>query len=237
MKSFFKKTSLLLVLSAVILGSSLTASADGKVTNKYISIMKPAHNAVFYKGETLSYQFSIVNPYSSYLCRPYLAIMTRNPAKVAIGAQGTYMSPGSSARPTGTLTTKDLAPGSYDLAVLGLPINPYTYMTVGGITAEAAGNTLIIRQLKAPSSLKVTAGKGQVTVSYKKATGAQKYWIYRSEKKSSGYKVVKKTSALKFVDKTVKKGKRYYYKVKSVRSLRGTVSSAFTTPKRSAAVK
>lgn len=41
-----------------------------------------------------------------------------------------------------------------------------------------------------------------------------KYKYYRSLKKSSGYKVVKTTSSKSFTDSKIKKGKRYYYKVK-----------------------
>ena len=42
-----------------------------------------------------------------------------------------------------------------------------------------------------------------------------KYKYYRSLKKSSGYKAVKTTSSKSFTDSKIKKGKRYYYKVRA----------------------
>ena len=107
---------------------------------------------------------------------------------------------------------------------------------LSGIT-ENASTTLTLKKLKAPTKLKVKAGKKKVTITYKKAAGAQKYQIYRSTKKSKGYKKIKTTGKAKYVDKKVKKGKRYYYKVRSVRSKYGTVRSTFTASKRSKKVK
>lgn len=91
-----------------------------------------------------------------------------------------------------------------------------------------------IATLKAPTRLKAKAGKKKVSISYKKATGAKKYYIYRSTKKSSGYKKVKTTSSSKYTDKKVKKGKKYYYKVKSVR---GSVVSSNSKTVKTKAVK
>ena len=76
-----------------------------------------------------------------------------------------------------------------------------------------------------------------VAASSEKAAGAKKYQIYRSTKKGSGYKKIATTTKAKYVDKKVKKGKRYYYKVRSVRTGHGTVYSAFSAIKRSKKVK
>lgn len=89
--------------------------------------------------------------------------------------------------------------------------------------------------LKAPTSLKLSTGKKKVTISYKKATGANKYEIYRSTKKSSGYSKIATTSSTKYTDKKAKKGKTYYYKVRSVRKT--GIKSKFTSPKKSGKVK
>lgn len=60
---------------------------------------------------------------------------------------------------------------------------------------------------------------GYVKVSWNRVKDASKYYIYRSTKKSSGYKkiatVKNKTS---YTDKKAKLGKTYYYKVKSNKS-------------------
>ncbi|MBD5456966.1 MAG: hypothetical protein HDR27_00125, partial [Lachnospiraceae bacterium] len=57
--------------------------------------------------------------------------------------------------------------------------------------------------------------KKQVRLSWKKVKNAQKYIVYRSMKKDSGYTKIKtlKKSAKTYVDKKVKKGKTYYYRI------------------------
>lgn len=92
-----------------------------------------------------------------------------------------------------------------------------------------------LTEIKAPKGLKATAGKKKVTITYKKTTGAQKYQIYRSTRKGSGYKKIATTKKTKYVDKKAKKGKRYYYKVRCIRS--SGVNSNFCSPKRSGKVK
>lgn len=79
----------------------------------------------------------------------------------------------------------------------------------------------------APSKpvIKLTAGKRKITVKWKKITGANGYVVYRSTKKSSGYKAIKtikKGSTVSFTNKNLKKGKRYYYKVRAYKSAYGT---------------
>ena len=95
-----------------------------------------------------------------------------------------------------------------------------------------------VKDLAKPTSLKLTAGKKRVTITYKKSTGATKYEIYRSTKKSSGYKKIATTSKTKYIDKKVSKGKRYYYKVRAIRDKgAGKIRTSYTSPKRSAKVK
>lgn len=69
-------------------------------------------------------------------------------------------------------------------------------------------------------SVSLKAGKKSITVKWKKVSGATGYKIYRSTKKSSGYKVVKtikKGSTVSWKNTKLKKGKKYYYKVKAYR--------------------
>lgn len=76
----------------------------------------------------------------------------------------------------------------------------------------------LARKKKLPGkvSLKVKAGKKQVTLSWKKTKKAKGYIIYRSTSKNGKYakvKVIKNGKTLKFINKKLKKGKTYYYKI------------------------
>ena len=68
------------------------------------------------------------------------------------------------------------------------------------------------------------AGKKKVTVKWKKVAGVKGYVIYRSLKKKSGYtevKTIKKAGTVKFTDKKVKKGKKYFYKIRAYKDYNG----------------
>lgn len=78
--------------------------------------------------------------------------------------------------------------------------------------------------------------KRKVTIRWKKVDGASGYQIYRSQKKSRGYKRIKtitKGRTVKYTTKKMKKGKRYYYKVRAYRKVGGKkVYSAYSAAKR-----
>ncbi|MDO5425167.1 MAG: hypothetical protein Q4F41_15705 [Eubacteriales bacterium] len=84
----------------------------------------------------------------------------------------------------------------------------------------------------APSvpKVKLTAGKAAVTVKITKVSGATGYEIYRSEKKSSGFKLVKTVKGTSYKDSGKLKAKKtYYYKVRAYRTVNGKkVYSAYT---------
>ena len=86
------------------------------------------------------------------------------------------------------------------------------------------------------SSLKLETGKARVTASWSKVNGASGYKIYRSTKKSGGFKcvkTVKKGSTVKYVNKNLKKGQNYYYKVKAYRTVDGKkVYGAYSSVKK-----
>ena len=54
-------------------------------------------------------------------------------------------------------------------------------------------------------------------VEWKESKGADKYIVYRSDKKKGTYKKIAKTEGLSFQDKSAKLHKTYYYKVKAVK--------------------
>ena len=77
-----------------------------------------------------------------------------------------------------------------------------------------------------PPAPKVSVKKSGKTlkVSWKKVAGASGYVVYRSNKKTSGYKAVKtikKGKTVSYSDKKVKRGKTYYYKVRAYTTVKG----------------
>lgn len=95
------------------------------------------------------------------------------------------------------------------------------YKTSGEEKIKAGFSTVQkVKVLKKTSSLTASATKSQVKLKWKKISGATKYQIYRSTKKNGTYKKIAtvKSSVLTYKDKSVKKNKTYYYKVRAVGS-------------------
>ncbi len=82
-----------------------------------------------------------------------------------------------------------------------------------------------IMDVSIPEDLKVTAVKDGVRIEYSKALGTAGYVIYRSESGKKGtwsrVKVTTSNNTRKFTDTTAKKGKTYYYTVKSYKTVNG----------------
>lgn len=83
---------------------------------------------------------------------------------------------------------------------------------------------------KVPATAKMTSAKAaskSVKLSWKKVSGATGYVIYRSTSKNGTYKkvtTIKKGSTVSYTNKSLKKGKTYYYKIKSYISSNGATS-------------
>ena len=91
-----------------------------------------------------------------------------------------------------------------------------------GSSISAAGSEKSITLPK--TTAKVTAkakGKKTVTLKWKKVSGATGYLVYRSTKKDSGYQriaVLKKGTKTAYTDKKgLKKGKKYFYRIITVK--------------------
>lgn len=86
-------------------------------------------------------------------------------------------------------------------------------------SASAKGIVLKSAALKT----KVTKS-GYAKLSWNKNTTATGYVIYRSTKKNSGYKKIATVSSksTSYIDNTVKKNKKYYYRIKSYKQISGT---------------
>ena len=63
--------------------------------------------------------------------------------------------------------------------------------------------------------IKTAAKKGKASVKWAKVENADKYVVYRAVKKNGKYTKKTTTARTSYADKTVKKGKTYYYKVKA----------------------
>ena len=85
----------------------------------------------------------------------------------------------------------------------------------GGLSGKPASVVLNSVSLKRPTISKVTAGKAKATVSWKKVTGASRYYVYYSTKKNSGYTFAGITTKTKLSVTGLTSGKKYYFKVKA----------------------
>ncbi len=81
-----------------------------------------------------------------------------------------------------------------------------------------------VSKIKASSvkKLKVKAGKKKAAVTWKApAVSVDKYVVYRSTKKSSGFKAIKTTKSKKLTVKKLKRKKTYYFKVRGYKKIDG----------------
>ena len=230
--------SLFLVFTCFSVVSAKNPSYDGTVKKIYIK-----NNKTYYRGEKIKLKADVVGIDSADTpddeCDPvfvYGGLTSKKLSSKLFISSSIYSSIGSFVPLKGaytyntTLNTKKAKIGTNYVFVV---------ITMGSIDAEEEMSVkqvkVNIAKLKAPTKVKSKAGKRKVTLSFKKATGGKKYEIYRSTKKTAGsYKKVKTTTSNKFTDKNLKKGKRYYYKVRTVR---GSVKSSFTKPIRTPKVK
>lgn len=94
-----------------------------------------------------------------------------------------------------------------------------SFFAVDAFMTKDTGIVAYAASLKAPSVTAKSASYSTAKISWKKVRSAKKYIVYRSTKKSSGYKAVKtikKNSTVSYTDKKLTCGKTYYYKVVAV---------------------
>ncbi|RDU21972.1 FN3 domain-containing metallophosphoesterase family protein [Anaerosacchariphilus polymeriproducens] len=102
---------------------------------------------------------------------------------------------------------------------------------IGNYTGKVSKSFKIV--LKAPK-LKVTARKNMVAMKWRKIPGADGYIIYSSLKNNGKFtkiKSVKKVTSANYIDKKLKRGKTYYYKIKAYKKVKGKrVKSKYSRP-------
>ncbi len=99
-----------------------------------------------------------------------------------------------------------------------------TVMLLGSMTEEVSAAT------KKPSKVVLTSVKSvdynAVKITWKKASNAKKYQVYRSTSKNGKYKLIKTTTSRAYTNSKLTTGKKYYYKVRAINgSKKGYFSS------------
>ncbi len=238
-----KKKVTTILLTFIFIVSSVTVASFATVTDSsgFIKFYEPYDYETFYTGETMPIEFDIFDVWESYYTVPMAGIYDAEEDELvdaityeladAIDEWNEYED---------SYKLSGFAPGKYQFMLFGVPgykdgstVSDWSdWDNIPSVTIN-----FTVKKLKAPTGLKLSTGKKKVTVSFYKVTGASKYQIYRSEKKKGGYKRIATVKSSKYVDKKAKKGKTYYYKVRAVRSVNGTVYSSYTSPKKSGKVK
>ena len=100
------------------------------------------------------------------------------------------------------------------------------YKTLNGKTVYSAYTKAVSAKPVPAKVTKVKAvnkSKKTAKITWKKVTGASGYRVYRATKKNGKYKLVKtikKNKTVTYTNKNLKKGKKYYYKVRAYKTVR-----------------
>lgn len=249
------------ILRACILGLSVLFMMSANVTcqaddwyyedNPAVKIEKPTPSATltFYKGETITTTVTFKPTLVSEDLAPtdfYYPVIHLSNIHAEKEYYFNYFDRIGFKPVTHTVkfNTRSLSTGEYYL-MADLYDHPYKYNPDEEIDysyvkpkdSETSFIWFTLKKLPKPKKVTVKPGRRRVTVSYSKAKGATGYEIFRSTKKNSGYKRIAVTTKTKYVDKKARKGKRYYYKVRSVRNKQGKVTSSFILSKRTKKIR
>lgn len=110
------------------------------------------------------------------------------------------------------------------------------YVVSDGVTYYGGfSNTVSATTGPSKPSIKLSAGTKQVKVSWKKIKGVNGYEVYRSTSRSGKYKkvkTIKKSSTTSYTNKKLKSNKKYYYKVRAYKTVKGKkVYSSYSSVK------
>ncbi|GEM_PF-2201767 len=208
-------------------------------SNKFIGIAKPKNNSAFYftksKREKVKTKVKVRDTWYSYYTMPVLFIYDVKKGDLLDDYYYGSIAPLSGyATTTGKIKFPKKA-GKYELWAVAMPC----YADGTWVDAEnipLAWVKVKIRKLKPPTKIKAKAGKKKVTITFKKAKGAKKTVIYRSTSEYGKYKKIGTTTGSKYVDKGVKKGKHFFYQLRTTRP-KTKLKSGFSDPVRSKKVK
>lgn len=143
-------------------------------------------------------------------------ILYRSTSKSSIGSQIRTLS--SSAR-SYTDTGRNTGKTYYYRVRAYKDVNKTRYL--GNYSSVVSAKPVLAKATKVKAK---RAGTRKIRVSWKKVSGANGYKVYRSTKKNKGFKAVKtikKAKTVKYTTGKLKKGKRYYFKVRAYRTVSG----------------
>ena len=113
----------------------------------------------------------------------------------------------------------------------GLKTGTTYYYKIRAISADTEGQKVqsnyasaSVKPVPATPTVSLKAGSRKATVKWSRVSGASGYQVVRSLKKSSGFKTAKTVtsgSRTYYVNKKLKKGKTYYFKVRAYRKVSG----------------
>lgn len=114
-------------------------------------------------------------------------------------------------------------------------VRPYKISDGATYYGDFSNTVSVVTLPSTPGSVKVKAGSRQAKISWKKVSGVTGYEVYRSTKKSSGYKrvtTIKKASTTSYTNKKLSSKKKYYFKVRAYKTVNGKkLYSAYSSPK------
>lgn len=179
----------------------------GTVDTSFLFLPKPKSVKTFkvssQTSTSIKLSWSVVNCSGYYVYR-------------ATSKNGTYTKIATIPSNVSTFTSKGLKSGTtYYYKIYSVIIN-----SSGKLISKSDVTALTATTLPATPKVKLKALSGKkIKVSYPKVTGATKYLIYYSTKKSSGYKLLTTTTKLSYTKTKLKKGVKYYFKVKACKVL------------------
>jgi len=213
----FKNLSLIVFLFVICFGFfNVKAQSIG-------TIYSPKNGTTYYRGEVINYK-AVVTNYDTVNPGYPFALITKENSSEEVYKQFMLMVPGETQTLSGSFSTKNIKAGTYHFVAY---MNYFTGIDPN-VKGDLISTKIYIKDLKKPTQVKAVAKKKKIKITYKAVNGATKYNIYRSKKKSKGYKLIGSTTKTKYKDKKVKKGKKYYYKVQSIRAINGTITSSYS---------
>ena len=222
--------------------------ADGKLTasifNQYPKWVASYNDTCKYQGNYHMWQYSNVGTIDGISENVDLNFKIGNwkkagftPKKVTLDKTSLTMTTGTSK----TIKAYDPANSAYKLSVQWKSSNTKiaTVDKNGKITAKSAGKVNITAVLNsqakatcqvsiAPKPTKIKSvkksGKNGIKVTWNKVSGISNYQIYMSTKARSGFKKIATISAQKtsYTKTKLKKGKKYYFKIRTAKKVSGT---------------